>query len=169
MQPWTPSSLTFTQPKYPSPRLQTVLEFIDASNEWSSTRSVDRVMNLFDDSLEHRILPKSLARPVLNKKQYREYLAGLLRWIKSLKMTLHEVIEGEDTVVIHTSTLGEGLNGTSFAGEEIITFHFTQPLNSRDIPKISSVKEFVDSQSTYQFFLEERRKSQHSRENSTQD
>ncbi|KAL0574813.1 hypothetical protein V5O48_007150 [Marasmius crinis-equi] len=167
MQPWTPSSLVYHPPEHPSPRLQTVLEFIEASNEWSSARHIQRVMDLFDENLEHRILPKSLARPVLNKKQYGEYLVGLMGWIKSLKMTLHEVVEGEDTIVIHTSTAGEGLNGTSFAGEEMITFHFTPPKRSEELPKISFVKEFVDSQSTYQFFLEERRKTEHKRQSSS--
>jgi hypothetical protein len=33
---------------------------------------------VFDDALEHRILPKSMTRPVLTKKQYIEYWKGVM-------------------------------------------------------------------------------------------
>ncbi|ESK97212.1 hypothetical protein Moror_17868 [Moniliophthora roreri MCA 2997] len=158
--PWKPSSIKYTRPPNPSPNLQTVFAFIDACNEWTKTRSVERTMVLFDDTLEHRILPNSLARPVLNKKQYAEYTGGLLQRIKSYKISLHGVVESGDTIVIHTTSVGEGFNGTSFSGEEMTTFRFVPPAEQGGLPRICSVKEFVDSRSTYQFFLEERRKSE---------
>lgn len=42
-----------------------------------------RYLALFDESLEHRIVPKTLQRPVLNRKQYGDYIAGLLPFFKS--------------------------------------------------------------------------------------
>ena len=40
------------------------------------------VMACFDDALEHRILPQSLGRPVLNKRQYGEYFGAIMPLMK---------------------------------------------------------------------------------------
>jgi hypothetical protein len=82
--PTFPSSQLYTPPTNPSPNLQALLAYVEARNEWSTDHT--KVMGFFDDSLEHRILPKSLGRPVLTKKQYSDYVAGLLRFIASYKV-----------------------------------------------------------------------------------
>lgn len=69
---------SFVPPSSPSPNLQTLLAYCDALNEWN----FEKVMAVFDDTLEHRILPKSLGRPVLNKKQYSEYFGGVMPLFK---------------------------------------------------------------------------------------
>lgn len=90
MPVWTPSSLTYVPPKEQSPNVQTALAFIEARNAWFSrsacSSGVGQMMSLFDESLEHRILPQSLGRPVLNKNQYMEYVQGLLRFIRDYKV-----------------------------------------------------------------------------------
>jgi len=116
-------------------------------------------MSFMDDSLEHRILPKSLGRPVLNKKLYGEYLGGLLPVFKTYKMTLHEVIEAGDTIVVHASASGLSMADTTFTNEYNITMHFVPPENGEGLPKITFVKEFVDSENIVKFFAEEREKS----------
>ena len=76
-----PSSDTYTPPEDPSPNLQALLSYVDARNDWATDTA--RIMDHFDESLEHRIVPKSLGRPVLNKRQYGEYIHGLLSFIKT--------------------------------------------------------------------------------------
>ena len=65
---------TFVPPSTPSPYLRAFFAYVDAMHAWD----FDRVMQCFDESLEHRILPKSLGRPVLNKRQYGEYFKGTM-------------------------------------------------------------------------------------------
>jgi hypothetical protein len=65
---------SFVPPSTPSPYLQAFFAYVDAMHAWD----FDRVMQCFDESLEHRILPKSLGRPVLNKRQYGEYFKGTM-------------------------------------------------------------------------------------------
>lgn len=49
--------------------MKSLLTYIDAVNN----RDFEAMDSVFDESLEHRILPKSLERPVLTKKQYGDY------------------------------------------------------------------------------------------------
>ncbi|KAF9073540.1 hypothetical protein BDP27DRAFT_1318457 [Rhodocollybia butyracea] len=163
---WTPSSLTYIVPDInkQSPNLQTALAFIDARNAWFSSTGgktgVEQMMSLFDDSLEHRILPNSLARPVLKKNQYREYVQGLLRFIRTYKISLHEMIESnENSIVIHASSTGTSLSGVDFSNEYIIILHFKSSNEPGELPKIIKVKEWVDSKKTAEFFEEERRRA----------
>ncbi|THV06168.1 hypothetical protein K435DRAFT_849268 [Dendrothele bispora CBS 962.96] len=154
---WQPSTLTYTPPENPSRNLQTLFAYVEARNSWHE--SPDSFLALFDDNLEHRILPQSLEKPVLNKKQYRELISGLLRFIKAYKMTLHDVIETEDTIVAHASSVTQGVYGTCSTSEYMITLRFAPP-SEGELPKISYVKEFVDSLSSVEFFKEERRRAQ---------
>ncbi|KAJ4483774.1 hypothetical protein J3R30DRAFT_1827439 [Lentinula aciculospora] len=163
---WTPSSLTYVPPLAAdqTPNLQTALAFIEARNSWFSraacSNGVEQMMSLFDESLEHRILPHSLGRPVLNKNQYKEYVHGLLRFIRDYKISLREVVESNDSsIVIHASSVGTSLSGAIFTNEYIIILHFTSSTKSGELPKITSVKEFVDSKVTFEFFQEERRRA----------
>ncbi|KAJ3896146.1 hypothetical protein GG344DRAFT_61546 [Lentinula edodes] len=161
---WTPSSLTYLPPKKQSPNVQTALAFIEARNAWFSraacSSGVGQMMSLFDESLEHRILPQSLCRPVLNKNQYREYVQGLLRFIRDYEISLHELIESNDnSIIIHASSVGASLSGATFKNEYMIILHFAPSPELGELPKITSVKEFVDSKTTAEFFQEERRRA----------
>lgn len=62
-------NLVFSRPRAPSPYMKSLLTYIDAVNN----RDFEAMDSVFDESLEHRILPKSLERPVLTKKQYGDY------------------------------------------------------------------------------------------------
>ena len=74
----------FTVPDHPSRYLRAFLALIDAYHAWD----LDRIIECFDEQLEHRILPSSLGRPVLNKRQYREYLKGIMPLMKSFRVRL---------------------------------------------------------------------------------
>lgn len=90
---WVPSSMIYVPPHDPSPNLQTALAYIEARNAWFSSAdnvsAVDRMMAVFDEDLEHRILPRSLGRPVLNKTQYKGYVNGLLSFIREYRVHIY--------------------------------------------------------------------------------
>lgn len=94
-----PSPLSFTPPENPSPNLQAVIAYVAARNATqsavaqSSAKSLALIEDCFADNLEHRIIPKSLGRPVLNKKQYIEYLAGLPGIFKTFHVSSHLLTE----------------------------------------------------------------------------
>lgn len=78
-----PSTERFAVPADPSPNLRTLLAYVAGLEAWD----LARIIAPFGDSLEHHILPKSLGRPVLNKRQYTEYMAGVIPLFKSFKVS----------------------------------------------------------------------------------
>lgn len=72
------SAEPWTAPENPSPNLQIALAYNDAMERWDE----EALMSTFDETLEHRILPKSLTRPVLNKSLYRSYFQHLASMFK---------------------------------------------------------------------------------------
>ncbi|KAJ7594857.1 hypothetical protein C8J56DRAFT_927795 [Mycena floridula] len=155
-----PSSITFIPPSDPSPNLQTVLAYVQARNE----NDPDKIMSLMHPTLEHRILPKSLGRPVLTRQLYASYLGGFCPRFKSYKMTLHEVIEAQGMIIFHASAVGLSMQDTCFTNEYNIIMTLVPPDTDYDLPKISAVKEFVDSDAIVRFFAEEREKSARAKE-----
>ncbi|KAG6813765.1 hypothetical protein H0H92_007717 [Tricholoma furcatifolium] len=150
------SNFSFTPPDSPSPNLQTLLAYRDALNDWN----IDKIAPLFDESLEHHILPKSLGRPVLDKKQYLTYFAKIMPLFKSFHFTLHEVIEAGDVITVHGSSIGESATGAPYNNETIVVLHFGEPDDGGyELPRMTMVKEFVDSSSVLKFFTEERAKA----------
>ncbi|KDR75483.1 hypothetical protein GALMADRAFT_247920 [Galerina marginata CBS 339.88] len=148
----------FTVPQFPSRYLRAFLAYIDAFNAWD----LDLIVDCFDEALEHRILPQSLGRPVLNKRQYREYLKGVLPLFKKFKVTIHEVIEADEKMTVHASSVGESASGAPYTNEYMIVVHFVPappPAGASALPKMRFVKEFVDSASSVKFFTEERAKA----------
>ncbi|RDB25161.1 hypothetical protein Hypma_007986 [Hypsizygus marmoreus] len=155
---FTPSQTgnTFVPPSSPSPNLQTFLAYCDALNHWD----YDKVMAVFDETLEHRILPKSLGRPVLNKAQYSAYFAGVMPLFKRLHITLHEVVEAKDVITVHATSTGESATGVPYLNESMLILHFAPPKDGGDgLPKICFVKEYMDSATVLKFFTEERAKA----------
>jgi hypothetical protein len=61
----------FTILNAPSPNMRSLLAYVDAFQAWN-------IMACFDEALEHRILPQSLSRPVLSKRQYGEYFGAIM-------------------------------------------------------------------------------------------
>ncbi|KAF8959946.1 hypothetical protein BDZ97DRAFT_1598129, partial [Flammula alnicola] len=148
----------YTVPASPSPNLRTFLAYVAAMEAWEFSD----VMACFDEALEHRILPKSLGRPVLNKRQYGEYLKGVMPLFKIFKVTIHEVIEADNKMTVHFSAGGESVTGAPYGNEYIIILHFVPSPESEGphaLPKIRFVKEFVDSAFSSKFFTEERAKA----------
>ncbi|KAH6885538.1 hypothetical protein BKA70DRAFT_1123912, partial [Coprinopsis sp. MPI-PUGE-AT-0042] len=126
--------------------------------------------SVFDDVLEHRILPKSMMRPVLTKKQYIEYWKGVMALFAKFETKIHEVIEAGDKLTVHASSLGKSWSGTPYSNEYVLMVHFApslrpphSPTTSVELPKIRYLKEFVDSSVSLDFFREEseRRKKVH--------
>ncbi|PPR07094.1 hypothetical protein CVT24_010915 [Panaeolus cyanescens] len=132
------SNMNFTIPDDPSPNLRAFLRYIDALHRWD----FDDIMACFDDTLEHRILPQSLGRPVLNKKQYGEYFRGVHPIFKAWRV----------------SSKGESVNGTPYSQEYALIIHFAPQVDANILPKMTLVKEFVDSAFSIKFFSEERAK-----------
>jgi len=128
--------------------------FIDALNRWD----YDKLMSVFDDSLEHRILPKSLGRPVLTKKLYGDYFKGMMPVFKKFHITLHEVIEANDKITAHASSVGESAHGVPYSNEYTFITHFTPA------SRMYVVKEFVDSASSRSFFADERARAMEKKE-----
>lgn len=75
-------SPNYTVPSVPSPNLRAFLAYVDAVRTWNHKD----LMACFDEALEHRILPQSLGRPVLNKRQYGEYIRGIMPLFKRLQV-----------------------------------------------------------------------------------
>lgn len=48
--------------------------------------AVEQTLDLFDESLQHLVLPKSLQRPALNKNDYTVYFTGMLHLLKGFKV-----------------------------------------------------------------------------------
>jgi len=55
--------------------MKSLLAYIDAVN----ARDFATMERVFDEALEHRILPKRLERPVLTRKQYLDYWKGIMK------------------------------------------------------------------------------------------
>ncbi|KAG5636051.1 hypothetical protein H0H81_009247 [Sphagnurus paluster] len=148
---------TYVPPEYPSPIIQTTLAFIQAYNEWD----INKISAVYDDSLAHYLLPKSLGRPVVNKQEYlNNFENAVMPLFKRFHITVHEIAETVgDVVTIHASCLGESIFGAPYVNEYMVFLHFVPPKEGGDgLPKISMVKEFVDSSVMNKFFPEERAK-----------
>ncbi|KAF7976416.1 hypothetical protein HWV62_6825 [Athelia sp. TMB] len=155
----------WTTPSSPSPNLATALAFMKALDEWDE----EALEKTLDETLEHRILPKSLMRPVLTKSLYLSaYIHGIAEMFNApgsskpkskLQRTIHEVIEMEDTIVIHASAKGTSVTGTSYEQEYMYVLRFTaSTTGDPNERKIKSVKEFCDSSASKGFFPAERKR-----------
>lgn len=67
------SSSSWVRPQNPSPNLKVALAYLSALEQCDERK----LMDTFDDTLEHRILPKSLGRPVLNKEHFGNYFQSI--------------------------------------------------------------------------------------------
>ncbi|KAF9047699.1 hypothetical protein BJ165DRAFT_1315924, partial [Panaeolus papilionaceus] len=148
------SNMNFKIPHDPSPNLRAFLSFIDALHRWD----FDDIMDCFDETLEHRILPQSLGRPVLNKKQYAQYFRAIFPIFKSWRATIHEVLESGNAISVHVSSKGESVNGTPYIQEYALLIHYAPQTDPNVLPKMTMVKEYVDSAFSIKFFAEERAK-----------
>lgn len=151
--------------------MRTLLLYVDAVN----ARDYNTMAATFDDALEHRILPKSMARPVLTKKLYVEYWKGVMALFAKFETKIHEVIEAGDKLTVHGSSRGKSWSGTPYTNEYVMIVHFnpappssttpasTSPsemispyaTSTSNLPKIRYLKEFVDSSVSLDFFREE--------------
>lgn len=131
-----------------SPNMRGTLEYVAALNEWNH----DKIIDCFDDTLEHRILPASLGRPVRDKALYKEWFSSIFPTFKEFKVMIHELVESGDTIVFHASSLGVTALDTPYQNEYVLFLHFAPPSVAGDLPRICHVKEFVDSQFSAQFF-----------------
>ncbi|KAF9524986.1 hypothetical protein CPB83DRAFT_819287 [Crepidotus variabilis] len=145
----------FLPPESPSPNLQAFLSYISAVH----TLDTEVIIKHFDDSLEHRIIPNSLGRPVLNKKQYAEYVRGAVKFFKWVKLTINQVIEADDILTAHLSSVGESICGTPYSNELVLIFHYVpapSDVGPDALPRVHYAKEFVDSATITKFYSEER-------------
>ncbi|KAJ7437433.1 hypothetical protein B0H11DRAFT_2107144 [Mycena galericulata] len=141
---------SYTPPSNPSPTHQAFLAFVDAIQ----AKDHAAIMACYDDSAEVSILPGSLGQPKVDKPTYSESFGKGLANFKHLKLTLYEVIEAGSVFTVHAASKGESVSGTPWANEYIFILHFTAP-KAGGLPKIVSLKEFVDSAAVAKFFSED--------------
>lgn len=115
---------TYVPPTNPSPELQTVLAWIDATNTWPWDVSAFAAQ-ISDDEYHHTVLPSSLGAPEIKSKA--EWVAGfekgflplfesfeasrtgyhddVLTGLSTLQLKVHEIIEApEGRVIAHVRT-----------------------------------------------------------------
>jgi len=135
--------------------MRAFMTYIDALEAWNFRD----IMACFDEALEHRILPYALGRPVLNKRQYGEYLRAVMSLMKGCQITIHEVIETGDKITAHVLSTGQTASDVPYVQEYMLVISFVPPPPSPTggyaLPKMRYVKEFVDSVSSQRFFAEE--------------
>ncbi|EJD41618.1 hypothetical protein AURDEDRAFT_169277 [Auricularia subglabra TFB-10046 SS5] len=103
----------------------------------------------------HYILPDSLGMPVNTSKE--AYLANLtltLGMFTAFTVTTKEIVEETGKIAFHATSTGTSATGASYANEYILIVQFRE--DESGTPKISCVKEFVDSQFSVAFFAAER-------------
>lgn len=80
-------SQIYVPPPQPSVYLQAALDYVAARNQWALTKDTDTIIAVFAENLEHRIIPKSLGRPVLvNRKQFHDYTSLLTTFLVNYKV-----------------------------------------------------------------------------------
>lgn len=80
--PNTARGFGWVPPPSPSPHVLVLLLYLEATETWN----YDALMSLFDDSLQHWTLPRSLNRPLLNKRQYGEYVKSVRPTFSTFKV-----------------------------------------------------------------------------------
>ncbi|KAG5652914.1 hypothetical protein H0H81_003114 [Sphagnurus paluster] len=155
----------YAPPECPSPNIQTTLAFLRGFNDWD----VEKLSATFDESLVYHVLPKSLGRSPRSKEEFVAYYRQIvIPLFKRFHVTVHELVEEGSAVIFHASSVGESVFGTPYANEYMISLHFVPPKEGGDgLPKISVVKEFVDSAFSGKFFSEEFAKLQAAKEAET--
>ncbi|THH21327.1 hypothetical protein EW146_g215 [Bondarzewia mesenterica] len=146
----------YSPPANPSPNVQRVLAYAAALNEWD----YDKVMECFDDTLEHHILPESMGEPVRNKESYKAHLKSTMPLFKEFKITIHELVEGSDAITLHSSSTGLSIFNTSYDNEYALFVRLVPPKDKGSLPKFGVVKEFVDSKFTVQFLETDKAKAE---------
>jgi len=139
-------------PADPTPNVRTVIAHLEGLAEWN----FDKTFAQLDDAIEHLTLPKSLGRPILNKKQYAEYFTQIMPMYKPFKVNIEELVESGNVVVVHATWKGFSGSGCPYSDEYMVIFHLTPGTDGDGLPKIIRVKEFVDSEYSKAFFKAER-------------
>ncbi|KIJ51378.1 hypothetical protein M422DRAFT_158316 [Sphaerobolus stellatus SS14] len=137
-------------PANPSPQLQVVLQWLDA---WK-TLNVDNVLPTLADDYKHQVLPKSLGRPMLNREEFTQNYRAVLPLYSYFEVCANELIEVPGKIFVHAMSSGKSTTGAPYNNEYCLTFYL---VNQDDgLPKISYLKEFVDSKYSSEFFAGER-------------
>ncbi|KAJ6559284.1 hypothetical protein B0H10DRAFT_1180480 [Mycena sp. CBHHK59/15] len=96
------------------------LEIVQAFFSFAETRDIDGMENILSDDFTHRILPESIGLPTINKEQFLSAAKKTASTMESFHFqTPQEVIEGSDSVVVHTRSDGKIKNGHPYHNEYI--------------------------------------------------
>ncbi|KZP28473.1 hypothetical protein FIBSPDRAFT_817380 [Athelia psychrophila] len=148
MSGWTP-------PDSPSPNLATALAWMKALEEWDEATHFATC----DETLEHRILPKSLMRPVLNKNHYLSYFRGLAEMFAAPAGSSTQNAKVRLFTTCVASVKGESLTGELYENEYMYVLRLiSSTTGNPEERKIQSVKEFCDSYASKTFFPAERKR-----------
>ncbi|TFK65000.1 hypothetical protein BDN72DRAFT_846132 [Pluteus cervinus] len=136
-----------------SPQRQAVLDWLEGFNKWDAD-AIAAPMS--DESFEHQLLPTSLNRPRRSKQEFVDYIRNdVVFLLRDFKVTVDEIIEEPGKVVVQASSTAQSTTGFPYYNEFMIIFHLQ--LSAVDgVPRITLIKEFVDSAFTVNFFAEEK-------------
>ncbi|KAJ6489671.1 hypothetical protein C8R47DRAFT_1071510 [Mycena vitilis] len=145
---------TYTPPANPSQTQQAFL--VDAIQ----TNHHATIMACYADSADVsvQVLPATMGVPKMDRAAYSDLFRKGLANFKRFKMTLYEVIEAGSAFTVHAASEGESVAGTPWRNEYMFIIHFTPPSDG-NLPKIISLKEFVDSAAVQKFYAEDAAKA----------
>ncbi|KAL1746681.1 hypothetical protein HDZ31DRAFT_62004 [Schizophyllum fasciatum] len=143
-----------------SPRYRVVVAFFRACE----ANDADTAVSLFADPFQFRLLPKAAGRPIItNRAHFRTFIQGVRGAFRTYNIEILRALECEDNfMVFHVCVTGISLLDTAIENEMIFTFQF-EPLTGL----LQSADEFLDSQATARFFLEEKEKKEQQRSRSS--
>lgn len=131
----------------PSQLLQTALRVINGYQNWD----LDAIFAPRAENCTQQVLPASLTRPPLSNSQYREYLAnGVVPHFKNFQLNVVDIVEDtkHSKVVMHAQSQADTAIGP-YVNEYMILLQMTD-----DHKQVISIKEFVDSLYSQNFFRE---------------
>ncbi|KAF8901411.1 hypothetical protein CPB85DRAFT_1439101 [Mucidula mucida] len=144
--------VAYQAPSTASPAHKTFAQFVSAFNAFN----IDGMLATFDDdSFEFIILPTAMKVPKMNKQQFGAYMKSTLGpSFDGMSITVHNVIEAENTIVAHAQSDSISKQGTEWHNEYIFIFKFT----AGPSPKITSYTEYVNSAFVAGFTAQEAKK-----------
>ncbi|TCD70554.1 hypothetical protein EIP91_002900 [Steccherinum ochraceum] len=135
--------------KGPSAQLRAVLRWLDAV---TTSHDADALAAVLTDDYTHIFLPKSLGLPSYDKPSFIEYAQNVLMpLLTEYNTTIHEVIQTEDKVVVHSTSIGRASTGHTYTSEIMVIAHVVPDLDGEY--KIKAFSEFADSNLVADFYF----------------
>ena len=125
--------------------LKTVYSVLDGYNKWD----IETILGPRTPDCTQQVLPARLERPPLTNAEYREYFTtSVMPYFKGFVVEVLDAIEdpAAHKVALHARSRAETVVG-NYANEYVLIMHTTE-----DDTQVHSIKEFVDSGYSAEFF-----------------